>query len=120
MGSVILKSKLIIMQYTYKMGVTIRGNKIPDEGAKIITLSLKGVGYEDIAKTTFIKVNAIYQVVSFMYSFLDINKNFDLLKYCAIKDHFDYNYKCKDIELLTPEEKERLFTNVPGLRDEDT
>ncbi len=108
------------MKLSYDLGVRINGDKISDEGAKIIALLLRGALRYEIANATFIKKKDIYTIVCDLYGYLGIESQLNVLLHDAVKSGFDYQFKYLGKDIFTPAELARVYEKIPRFQNETT
>lgn len=92
----------------YKLGITLRGNRIEDKAAKIISLYVMLLNNPQIAEVIYLKVPLIYNHVSAVYGQLNCQRKVHVLVAIAQEEGFDKQGCVYGSDIFTTEERNRL------------
>jgi hypothetical protein len=100
---------------SYKLNIILKGDKLEDDQAKIVSLLVNGGTYPEIQIITLIRKGIIYNHVSKLYSLLRLPKAVNALTVYAGRNGFDDNFQFEGKAVLDSAEMNRLCTKVPRL-----
>lgn len=99
----------------YSLGIKLNNVRISNNLAKIISLSMVGLSYEEISLVTTIKESVIRNEVSLAYGLFDTQRCINALVYLAYVNEFTYDLQANGVVVLDDYEMYRLKKHMPRL-----